>query len=207
MIKSYNAASGTSIPDVQPTDSDQGKEGALPQSGGQNADMETVNAVLAQIAGGIEQALNGLSDQVVEALNTVNPANEEATPTANTISIALLSEPPPPPLSPPPPPKNMTIRNRATSGGELTVTLNEIAGDGVINAAEAQLQVEVSGTVDGAQEGDQITLVVNENPYSGFVLANGAFSIFVAGADLVADPTIEVLVSSGGTVLEAEVAY
>src|SRR5262245_31002696 len=68
-----------------------------------------------------------------------------------------------------------------------SITLNAITADNAVNAAEAGGTVAVTGTVGGdVQVGDTVTLTVNGHTYSGLV-ASGAFSINVAGSDLVAD--------------------
>src|SRR5262245_23713506 len=75
----------------------------------------------------------------------------------------------------------------ATVPPTASITLNAITPDNVVNAAEASGTVAVTGTVVGdVQVGDTVTLTVNGNTYSGLV-ASGAFSINVAGSDLVAD--------------------
>ncbi|MGK4474213.1 Ig-like domain-containing protein [Aeromonas molluscorum] len=83
---------------------------------------------------------------------------------------------------------------------ELAITLDaNITADDVINAAEAGQQIPVSGTVSGEfNEGDTVTLTVNNIDYSGKVAADGRFTILVAGSDLAADgnQTIDASVTS-----------
>src|SRR5262245_13061099 len=68
-----------------------------------------------------------------------------------------------------------------------SITLDAVTADNAVNAAEAGSNVAITGTVGGdVQDGDTVTLTVNGNTYSGQV-ASGAFSINVAGSDLVAD--------------------
>ncbi len=69
-----------------------------------------------------------------------------------------------------------------------TITLDaNITPDDVINIAEAGGNVTITGSVGGdVVDGDTVTLTVNGNIYTGTVSA-GAFSIDVAGSDLVAD--------------------
>ncbi|MBU1171584.1 MAG: retention module-containing protein, partial [Proteobacteria bacterium] len=71
-----------------------------------------------------------------------------------------------------------------------SITLDpEISGDDVINASEAGTDIAITGTVGGdVQDGDTVTLTVNGTDYTGTV-ASGAFSIDVAGSDLVSDAT------------------
>ena len=72
----------------------------------------------------------------------------------------------------------------------LTITLDEnITDDDVINAAEAQQNIAITGVVTGEFNiGDIVTLTINGANYTGPVDVNGQFSILVSGADLVADP-------------------
>ncbi|MGN5090190.1 Ig-like domain-containing protein [Aeromonas hydrophila] len=83
---------------------------------------------------------------------------------------------------------------------ELAIRLDsDITADDVINAAEAQQDIPVSGTVSGEfNEGDTVTLTVNGKSFSGPVTADGRFTILVAGSDLAAntDRTIEASVTS-----------
>ena len=94
-----------------------------------------------------------------------------------------------------------TAGNSATSS-ELTVTLDTaasatitidaIAGDGVLNSQESGSEVTITGTVGGeAAAGDQVTLTVNSATYTGQVevdaSGNLVYSIDVAGSDLAAD--------------------
>ncbi|PLX78377.1 MAG: hypothetical protein C0616_14905, partial [Desulfuromonas sp.] len=70
-----------------------------------------------------------------------------------------------------------------------TIALDgNIAGDDIVNSAEAAGPVAISGTVGGdVQVGDTVTLTVNGIDYTGLVLADYSFSINVPGSELVAD--------------------
>ncbi len=70
-----------------------------------------------------------------------------------------------------------------------TITLDaNITADDIVNAAEAGGPVAITGNVAGDfQAGDIITLTVNGVASTGGVLADGSFSVDVAGSDLVAD--------------------
>jgi len=83
----------------------------------------------------------------------------------------------------------------------LTITVDSVTTDNVLNAAEAGGTVAVTGTVTGAQAGDTVTLVINGKNFTGTVDASGNFSINVPGSDLVADSdkTIAASVSSTDT--------
>src|SRR5262245_62604574 len=79
----------------------------------------------------------------------------------------------------------------------ITLTSN-ITADDIINAAEAGVNIAITGTVGGdAQNGDVVTLTVNGISYTGTV-SGGAFSINVSGAALAADAdfTIQASISS-----------
>src|SRR5262249_50716797 len=68
-----------------------------------------------------------------------------------------------------------------------SITLDAVTADNAVNAAEAGSQNSIACAEGGdGQGGDTVTLTVNGNTYTGLV-ASGAFSINVAGSDLVAD--------------------
>ena len=68
-----------------------------------------------------------------------------------------------------------------------TITVNAVTSDGVVNANEGAGNVAIVGSVGGdAVNGDTVSLTINGNTYTGSV-SNGAFSINVAGNDLIAD--------------------
>ena len=76
-----------------------------------------------------------------------------------------------------------------TTAPTASITLaTDIAGDDIINAAEAGTDIAITGTVgDDVQVGDTVTLTVDGSDYTGLVLAGNTFSIDVPGAKLVAD--------------------
>ena len=77
-----------------------------------------------------------------------------------------------------------------------TITLGAITADNVINIAESAGSVTIAGTVGGdAQEGDTVTLIINNMEYTGTV-ASSAFSIAVAGSDLALGTTVSASVST-----------
>ncbi|MFA0539606.1 Ig-like domain-containing protein, partial [Vibrio sp. 10N.222.54.E8] len=84
-----------------------------------------------------------------------------------------------------------------------TITIDDdIAGDDIVNAAEAAGDVTITGTVGGdAKEGDTVTLTVNGNStdYTGTVKADGTYSINVPGSELVADADSTIVASVSGT--------
>ncbi|RII81636.1 Ig-like domain-containing protein, partial [Neopusillimonas maritima] len=93
--------------------------------------------------------------------------------------------------------------NASTSQGytvdteiDASITVNDITSDNVVNAAESGGDVTVSGSVGGdVQDGDTVTVSVNGQTYTTQV-ADGAWSVDVAGADLAADTTVDVSVTT-----------
>src|SRR5690606_15375064 len=79
---------------------------------------------------------------------------------------------------------------------DASITVNDITSDNVINAAESEGTVTVSGSVGGdVQDGDTVTLTVNGQEYTA-VVADGTWSVDVASADLVADVDVNVSVTT-----------
>uniref|UniRef100_UPI001BD44C5E Ig-like domain-containing protein n=1 Tax=Vibrio crassostreae TaxID=246167 RepID=UPI001BD44C5E len=91
----------------------------------------------------------------------------------------------------------------ADTEAAATITIDDdIAGDDIVNAAEAADDVTITGTVGGdAKEGDTVTLTVNGNStdYTGTVKADGTYSINVPGSELVADADSTIVASVSGT--------
>ncbi|MER1969221.1 Ig-like domain-containing protein, partial [Castellaniella sp. GW247-6E4] len=84
-----------------------------------------------------------------------------------------------------------------TTAPELTVSVDPITADNVINAAESGGSVNVTGQVTGEfNEGDAVTLTVNSVEYTGAVGADGSWAIAVAGADLAAADSLDVSVTT-----------
>ncbi|RZJ97902.1 MAG: Ig-like domain-containing protein, partial [Brevundimonas sp.] len=70
-------------------------------------------------------------------------------------------------------------------GTTTTVVLTAIAGDDIVNIAESQGSVTVTGQVTGEyRAGDTVTLTAGAATFTGTVLAGGGFSIAVPGAAL-----------------------
>ncbi len=81
------------------------------------------------------------------------------------------------------------------------MVINPIAGDNVLNAAEAGVNQTISGSVVGSfTVGDKVTVNVNGTDYTTTLDNNGNWSIEVAGAELTtdADKTINVTVDVTG---------
>ncbi|WP_281271603.1 beta strand repeat-containing protein [Kushneria indalinina] len=83
-----------------------------------------------------------------------------------------------------------------TTPPALSITLDTIAGDNVVNAEEAGRDIPVTGSVTGEYAaGDIVTLTIGEQTYTGAVNADGTFSINVPGAQLVQNNSISLEVS------------
>jgi hypothetical protein len=85
-----------------------------------------------------------------------------------------------------------------TEAPTLTITVDDVTEDNILNATEAGESITITGTTAGAKEGDTVTLTINEKTFTGAVDADGNYSIEVPGADLAADldTTIAASVSS-----------
>ncbi|MFV1450312.1 Ig-like domain-containing protein [Maribacter sp. HS] len=71
----------------------------------------------------------------------------------------------------------------------ITLNIDDITADNILNATEAAADVAVTGTVSGDfNTGDTVTLTVDGTDYTGTVDALGAYSIDVPGSKLAADP-------------------
>uniref|UniRef100_A6VWE9 Hemolysin-type calcium-binding region n=1 Tax=Marinomonas sp. (strain MWYL1) TaxID=400668 RepID=A6VWE9_MARMS len=87
-----------------------------------------------------------------------------------------------------------------------TVTVSSITEDDVVNKAEANGTITVTGTATGGDisQGDQVVLVINGVTYTTTVSSTGTWSVGVAGSDLAADTEFDAVVtssnSSGNTV-------
>ena len=63
------------------------------------------------------------------------------------------------------------------------ITFNTVAGDDILNIAEHDQALIVSGTVTGAQAGDVITVTLNGKNYSAMLDASGNWSMGIPAAD------------------------
>jgi hypothetical protein len=86
-----------------------------------------------------------------------------------------------------------------TVAPSVTIAVNDVTADNVLNAAEAGGNVTITGSTTGTQAGDTVSLVVNGNTYTGTVDASGNFSISVPGSDLVADSDTTIAASVSST--------
>ena len=93
-----------------------------------------------------------------------------------------------------------TSTHTVDTTSSATITINNITADDIVNAAEAGLPINVTGSVGGdATVGDAISFTVNGTTYTGTVLAGNTYSVAVAGSDLAADTTFDVSVSGNDT--------
>ncbi|MBB2274076.1 Ig-like domain-containing protein [Escherichia sp. 94.0001] len=80
------------------------------------------------------------------------------------------------------------------------VTINAVATDDIINAAEAGSAQTISGQVTGAAAGDTVTVTLGGNTYTATVQANLSWSVSVPAADIQAlgngDLTVNVSVTN-----------
>jgi VCBS repeat-containing protein len=81
-----------------------------------------------------------------------------------------------------------------------SITLDTVTADNIVNAGEAAGLVTLTGSVGGdVQVNDPVILTVNGRTYNGTVQVGNAFSIDVAGADLLADTDRRIDVSVTAT--------
>src|SRR5690606_35548409 len=80
---------------------------------------------------------------------------------------------------------------------ELSIAVDSITADNVINAAEAGETVDVTGTVTGEfTAGDEVTLTVGDTVLTGTVAADGTWTTAVAGSDLGAADSLSVSITT-----------
>ncbi|MDO4640979.1 MAG: Ig-like domain-containing protein [Neisseria sp.] len=70
---------------------------------------------------------------------------------------------------------------------KVTLKLDNITTDNALNVTEAKSAVTVSGTAQGAAQGDMVQISVNGNHYQAKVAADKTFSVHVAASDLIND--------------------
>ncbi|QJQ07236.1 Ig-like domain-containing protein [Undibacterium piscinae] len=84
-----------------------------------------------------------------------------------------------------------------------SITIATVAGDDIVNAAESNKPVTLSGTVSGdAKAGDIVTLTVGTHTYNATVTGtagNYSYSVAVPGADLLGNGNVHASVSSTDT--------
>ncbi|NWN91628.1 cadherin-like domain-containing protein [Marinobacter adhaerens] len=92
---------------------------------------------------------------------------------------------------------------------ELSISVDVIAGDDIVDATEAQQTITLSGTVGGGvQPGDTVTVTVNGQSYETTVNADGkTWQVGVPGSELAQDSSVQAIVDSvepNGTPVSAE---
>ncbi|WP_426711602.1 Ig-like domain-containing protein [Enterobacter cloacae complex sp. 309I3] len=82
-----------------------------------------------------------------------------------------------------------------------TVTINTVAGDNVINAAEVAAGQTISGTVANAEAGNTVTVIIGGNSYTATVQSDLSWSVSVPESVLTAlgngDLTVSATVTNG----------
>ncbi|WP_380179373.1 Ig-like domain-containing protein [Kalamiella sp. sgz302252] len=90
-----------------------------------------------------------------------------------------------------------------------TLTLDAVAGDGVVNASEAAADIIVSGGSTGAEEGQIVTVSVNGQSYTTAIAADGSWSLALPAGLLQASPdgtyplTVSLSDAAGNTATQA----
>jgi large repetitive protein len=86
-----------------------------------------------------------------------------------------------------------------TTAPVVSIAINSITPDNVLNIAESSASQTLTGTVSGQFNlGDTVSVIVNGTTYTTTVNAGGLFSVSVPGAQLAADPdaTIQASIST-----------
>nr|WP_250187398.1 Ig-like domain-containing protein [Escherichia coli] len=96
---------------------------------------------------------------------------------------------------------NSASHNVLVNSALPAVTINAVATDDIINAAEAGNAQTISGQVTGAAAGDTVTVTLGGNTYTATVQANLSWSVSVPAADIQAlgngDLTVNASVTNG----------
>ncbi|MEK8315004.1 Ig-like domain-containing protein [Escherichia coli] len=79
---------------------------------------------------------------------------------------------------------NSASHNVLVNSALPAVTINAVATDDIINAAEAGNAQTISGQVTGAAQGDTVTVTLGGNTYTATVQANLSWSVDVPAADI-----------------------
>ena len=79
---------------------------------------------------------------------------------------------------------NSASHNVLVNSALPAVTINAVATDDIINAAEAGNAQTISGQVTGAAAGDTVTVTLGGNTYTATVQANLSWSVSVPAADI-----------------------
>ena len=79
---------------------------------------------------------------------------------------------------------NSASHNVLVNSALPAVTINAVATDDIINAAESGNAQTISGQVTGAAQGDTVTITLGGNTYTATVQANLSWSVSVPAADI-----------------------
>lgn len=114
-----------------------------------------------------------------EPEKTAEPA-EEGKPAKPSVGPEKPPVPPTQPDRPAEPAKPVQPAKPAKVLPKPVISFDALAGDDIVNAAESQVPLSVSGKVENARNGDVVTLAAGGQTYQA-VVRNGAFSIDIAG--------------------------
>ncbi|EEZ2363777.1 Ig-like domain-containing protein [Escherichia coli] len=96
---------------------------------------------------------------------------------------------------------NSASHNVLVNSALPAVTINAVATDDIINAAESGNAQTISGQVTGAAQGDTVTVTLGGNTYTATVQSNLSWSVDVPAADIQAlgngDLTVNASVTNG----------
>ncbi|WP_042844416.1 Ig-like domain-containing protein, partial [Escherichia coli] len=70
----------------------------------------------------------------------------------------------------------------------VAISINTVASDDVINAAEKGTNLTLSGSTSGIESGQTVTVTFGGKTYTASVAANGSWSVNVPAADLATLP-------------------
>ncbi|MBK5144272.1 Ig-like domain-containing protein, partial [Budviciaceae bacterium BWR-B9] len=77
-----------------------------------------------------------------------------------------------------------TASDSFTVDTQVNLTVGVVAGDDIINAAEAGAPVVVSGTADAADSGQTVTVTLEGSSYTTTVQSDGRWSVSIPSADI-----------------------
>ncbi len=127
-------------------------------------------------------------EQPSETAGNTEEPSAPATEPEQPSETAGNTEEPSAPATEPEQPSELTQETEKPSTPAVTlpqpvIVLHTLAGDDIVNAAESQATVTVSGTVENVLDGDKVTVTVGDRSYTATV-QNGTFSVAVEGVVL-----------------------
>lgn len=168
---------------------DRNNEGALPGYGFDTNSVSTLALITEEEAQDVNAvdlvAVSVTADLVAtEDTTSVDTAPEED----DSVAVTYRSLSPEDPVA-------------DTSADAGIVVVDDITSDDVINLAESNQVITITGAATGGDisEGDLVTLVINNQAYTTRVTSDGTWSVEVAGADLAEDAKFTAVVSSSDT--------